>query len=272
MLRVQCQHCQSWFSRKDVLLRHQRNMHEATPPPPPPPPPPPSPPPPPPPPPLQDFVFRHPFTAIVTGPTSCGKTYFVKTLLQNCMTKISPPPERIIWLYKRWQPLYDVIKKTVYPKVDFIQGTCIPLDLDQDSFINPSARNLVILDDPMSTATKDSRINELFTEGSHHRNLSVIAINQNLYFNKDPTQIRNCHYLVMFNNPVDVSGKSAELAQTFSGSHLQTIRLFSHRHETFYTRTFAQEDHKRESIRYREKITGINLENLSNQRRGNAIL
>lgn len=58
----------------------------------------------------QTFQFMHPFTANVSGPTSCGKTYFVKLLLQNCLTKIAPPPERIIWLYKRWQPLYDVIK------------------------------------------------------------------------------------------------------------------------------------------------------------------
>lgn len=114
---------------------------------------------------------------------------------------IWPSPERILWLYKRWQPLYDVIKSTVYPSVEFMQG--IPLDLDQDSFIHPRTRNLVILDDLMSTASKDSRINELFTEGSHHRNLSVIAINQNLYYNKDPTQRRNCHYMVLFNNPVD---------------------------------------------------------------------
>ena len=63
----------------------------------------------------QDFMFFHPFTANVSGPTSCGKTFFVKTLLQNCMTKISPPPQKIIWLYKRWQPLYDVIKMTVLP-------------------------------------------------------------------------------------------------------------------------------------------------------------
>lgn len=55
----------------------------------------------------------------------------------------------------------------------------------------------------MSTAAKDSRINELFMEGSHHRNLSVMAIDQNMYYNKDPTQTRNCHYLVLFNNPVD---------------------------------------------------------------------
>ena len=40
----------------------------------------------------------------MSGPTSCGKTYFVKTLLQNCMAKISPPPQKIVWLYKRWQP------------------------------------------------------------------------------------------------------------------------------------------------------------------------
>ena len=96
--------------------------------------------------------------------------------------------------------MYDVIQQTV-PRVDFIQG--IPLELNQDTFIHPGTKNLVILDDLMSTAANDSRINELFTEGSHHRNLSVVAINQNLYYNKDPTQRRNCHYLVLFNNPVD---------------------------------------------------------------------
>ena len=55
----------------------------------------------------------------------------------------------------------------------------------------------------MSVTSKDNRINELFYEGSHHRNISVIAINQNLYHNKDPTQRRNCHYLILFKNPID---------------------------------------------------------------------
>ena len=55
----------------------------------------------------------------------------------------------------------------------------------------------------MSLSSKDPRITELFTEGSHHRNLSVVAINQNLYYSKDPTQRRNCHYIILFNNPVD---------------------------------------------------------------------
>ena len=150
---------------------------------------------------MDSFKFIHPFTCMVSGPTCCGKTQFVTRVLQNCYTKISPPPEKIIWLYKRWQPLYDVIHNSVVPEVEFIQG--IPPTIDQDTFIDPSVKNLLILDDLMSTCAKDSRINELFTEGSHHRNLSVMSINQNLFHNRDPTQRRNTHYLVLFNNPVD---------------------------------------------------------------------
>ena len=112
-----------------------------------------------------------------------------------------PPPQRIVWLYKRWQPLYDEISRTVVPLVEFVRG--IPSDLDGDHYFDPRIRNVIVLNDLMSTAAKDPRINDLFTDGSHHRNLTVIALNQNMYFGKDPTQRRNCHYIVLFNNPVD---------------------------------------------------------------------
>ena len=77
------------------------------------------------------------------------------------------------------------------------------MDLDSDDFFDPRIRNVIVLDDLMSTADKDPRINDHFTEGSHHRSLSVIALNQNMYFGKDPTQRRNCHYLDLFKNPID---------------------------------------------------------------------
>lgn len=230
-----CPVCKIRFSRKDVMMRHLRNKHETTqlyprsvpayspqennP----------SPPPPPPPQRYLDeyttpqtteetllditektqyqpknqtndkFVFAHPFTGILSGPTSCGKTFLVKRILQEHMIK--PWPQRIIWIYRRWQPLYDEIKRTIWPPVEFIQG--IPIDIDKDSYLNTATRNLIILDDVMASSSKDSRITELFTEGSHHRNLSVIAINQNLFFSKDPTQRRNCQYMILFNNPID---------------------------------------------------------------------
>ena len=159
----------------------------------------------------------------VSGPTSCGKTQFVKALLQN-ISKITPVPQKIIWLYKHWQPFYDEVKATVFPKVEFVQG--IPLDLEQDTFIHPKVRNLIILDDLISTCSKNSRVNELFTEESHHRNLSVIAINQNLYYNKDPTQRRNCHYLVLYNNPIDKNQVQTLARQMYPENPQHLMRYF----------------------------------------------
>ncbi|KAL5014974.1 hypothetical protein ScPMuIL_009244 [Solemya velum] len=172
----------------------------------------------------KDFVFQHPLTCIVTGPTCCGKTYFLTELLQKIKSKIRPCPQRITWLYKRWQPLYDVILKTVVPRVEFIKG--VPVNLEQDSFLNPAVRNLIVLDDMVTEAAKDLRVTDLFTEGSHHRNLSVIALNQNLYFSKDPTQRRNCHYLVLFNNPVDKQPIMSLARQMFPAHPKILLRCF----------------------------------------------
>ena len=67
--------------------------------------------------------------------------------------------------------------KTVLPRVEFIKG--IVLNLEKDHFLDTQVRNLV-LDDLATETSKDSQIPDLFTEGSHQRNLSVIKLNQNL--------------------------------------------------------------------------------------------
>ncbi|CAC5401443.1 unnamed protein product [Mytilus coruscus] len=100
---------------------------------------------------------------IVSGPTSCGKTHFMKNVLQQIGRLCSPSPERIVWLYRRWQPLYEEIQRTVLPRVEFIRG--IPFDLEREDFFDPNIRNMILLDDLMSKSAKDSRIN-LFTEGN----------------------------------------------------------------------------------------------------------
>ena len=55
----------------------------------------------------------------------------------------------------------------------------------------------------MNEASKDSRITDLFTKGSHHRNLSTILIMQNHYCPGTVTLRRNAHYLILFNMPAD---------------------------------------------------------------------
>ena len=62
-----------------------------------------------------------------------------------------------------------------------------------------------MFDDQMIDASKDKRIVNLFTRASHHRNLSVIYIVQNLFHQgKCSRSISlNSHYLVLFKNPRD---------------------------------------------------------------------
>ena len=57
----------------------------------------------------------------------------------------------------------------------------------------------------MIEAGKDNQIVNLFTKGSHHRNLRVIYIVQNLFHQgKGNRSISlNSHYLVLFKNPRD---------------------------------------------------------------------
>ena len=56
-----------------------------------------------------------------------------------------------------------------------------PTALEQDAYFSVNKRNLIVIDDQMIEAGRDNRIVNLFTKGSHHRNLSVIYIVQNLF-------------------------------------------------------------------------------------------
>ena len=157
--------------------------------------------------------------------SACGKTTFVKDLLQHHGTRIQPTIQRIVWLYKRWQPLYTIIESTVKPRVEFIQG--IPSDLDDDDFFDYRVNNLLVLDDLFAEAGKDKRITGLFTEGSHHRSLSVIAITQNLYGTKDPTQRRNSHYLVIFKTSIDAQAIMTLARQMYPGCSDVFMNVFT---------------------------------------------
>ena len=58
---------------------------------------------------------------------------------------------------------------------------------DWTEAIDPTRRNLVVLDDLMQECGNDPGITKLFTQGSHHRNLSVIYIVQNLFHRSKET-------------------------------------------------------------------------------------
>jgi len=145
--------------------------------------------------------LQHPFTAIVAGPTGCGKTYFVFRLVENASRMIEPPPVEIWYCYGEFQPLFGR-----YPAIKFHEGLPDITKLDGRKPI------LLIIDDLMSE-TNDA-VSNLFTKGSHHRNVSVLYLTQNLFHkNKHMRTISlNSHYMVLFKNPRD-AGQFAILAR-----------------------------------------------------------
>ena len=125
----------------------------------------------------QRFEFEHPFTCMVAGMTASGKTVWVQSPLTQAYRMINLPPERIVWCYSQWQSAYMDMLVTI-PNIEFVKG--IPTATEQDAYFNVK-RNLIVFDDQMIDASKDQRMVDLFTRGSHHRDLSVIYIVQNLF-------------------------------------------------------------------------------------------
>lgn len=130
---------------------------------------------------------------MLCGPSSCGKTTFAVNLI-----KYLQPLENILWLNGEVNALPKNLN-TLADNVEILNE--IP-----ETFDNIPANTLVIVDDLMASAYTRS-ICDLFTKGSHHRNISVILITQNVFhqgkFCRDISL--NCKYLVLFKNPRDKS-------------------------------------------------------------------
>ena len=112
--------------------------------------------------------------------------------------------------------------------IEFVKG--IPVNIEDEQFLNPAIKNLIVIDDLISEASNDKRICDLFTKGSHHRNLSVICLVQNLYYQgkESRTMSLNSQYLVLFNNPRDQQQIAVLAIQMYPGQNekfLSTYRM-----------------------------------------------
>ena len=155
-----------------------------------------------------EAVFKHPCTIVISGPTMCGKSYFTRKLVEWKDSLIYPQPDNILWCYGMYQKSFEDLPGTV----KFHEG--LPSNLEN---FDTSRRTLVIIDDLLHET--DDRVSKLFTKGSHHCNLSVIYITQNLFHasKQNRTLNLNTHYLVIFKNPRDATQISHIARQMYPG-------------------------------------------------------
>lgn len=140
--------------------------------------------------------FRHPFSAIIAGPSKCGKTQFTLKLIANKEALIRPGVTRVIYCYNTHQPTFDEVRN-----VEFYNNLDV---LEELKTAGPPT--LLILDDFMGTGRTET-IRDFFTKYSHHCNISVVYLSQNLYQQDKGSRDMSlsANYLVLFKNPRDRS-------------------------------------------------------------------
>ena len=145
-----------------------------------------------------DVRFKTPANFYVCEQTQAGKRHFTRRMLRHLEELFYPVPTKII-----------------YSRISENQG--FPDNLND--MVRGHDSSLLVLDDLMSQCSNDQRVADLFTRGSHHREISVLYLTENLFppGKLSRTISLNSHYFVIFRNPRDSLGISTLAKQMFPG-------------------------------------------------------
>jgi hypothetical protein len=133
------------------------------------------------------WKLKRPFTAIIAGPSSSGKTEFALSLIEEQTSVIDHQGgndnegafTKIIWCHGVDQSkVFDRLRRLVpAAKLQIVEG--FPsAEIRNGKLLRGSKPKLLILDDLLQEVEKDANFFDLFIKLSHHTNTSVIFITQ----------------------------------------------------------------------------------------------
>ena len=168
-----------------------------------------------------DIRLKENFKLFISGPSRCGKTFFVSELLENIDTITKEPPETIIYVYKVWQSKFDEMKNVVHIFMEDSENVIQNIkDVAQGQGI------FVIFDDLIKSKSLVD-IATFFTVDGRHMNMSMAFLSQRMFVNNEYfRQIsQNCDYFCIFKNPRN-SSEIRTLAQQITPGSLDLIEIY----------------------------------------------
>ena len=158
--------------------------------------------------------WEHPSNIMVVGPSKSGKTVFIRKMIRHNAWIFDPAPKKVVFLYGIWQETYEEMKQEFGDQVTWVQG------LPEDPYppFGDATPGLLIVDDLMGEMEKNHQhVSKWFTKGTHHMDVSLVVLVQNLFPNNMRTASLNAHIIVLFPNPRDRSQLTRLSSQAFPG-------------------------------------------------------
>ena len=158
------------------------------------------------------FLANH--NTIIFGQTGVGKTHFILNVIKQRL--IHPFPKKLYYMYNVEQDFMNTWNAIENQSITFIKG----LDFTQMDTSEPS---LLVVDDLVLSTNKE--VAEMFILGSHHKQISVFFITQNLFPNCPVFRIMsaNAHYIVIFQCQRHFRQVHTLARQIFIGNDLNRI-------------------------------------------------
>ena len=140
----------------------------------------------------EDLKLIHPFSLIVSGPTSSGKSTILFQILENLHQNTKPAIKKVVFIYGTYQEIFKNYPNIFFTDdLDYIEAQC-------------DVPTVIILDDVMSSVKNSQKLEELFTRGVHHRKVSVILTLQNLFYHGSVVKTLR-DYIILTRHIQDVS-------------------------------------------------------------------
>ena len=145
-------------------------------------------------------------TFMLAGPSSCGKSTFVKNLINNRKVVFNRNIENVYIVCANIQTMYEDLVKNGNVRQIFYQMPSKSEIIEIAEIGKKQGGTILVLDDILSEIAKNNiLIQEIFTEIAHHYDLTVVLCVQNMFV-QNPifrTISLNSGYIVAFKHPRD---------------------------------------------------------------------
>lgn len=153
-----------------------------------------------------EFIPRLPFTAFLVGCSGSGKTKFYENLLLNWEKIFQVPIGKLIIVYSYYQNAYDNLQQFFGDKCQL--ATDLSEDMLDTSNVNSESCSVLVVDDLAWKLAENELLVQCFIGISHHRNLNVLFVTQNLFASRSPSYLtmqRNAKLIFLFRLPRDMT-------------------------------------------------------------------